>query len=177
MARVRVGNDWAKVVYRLAELVEGSVLESGGPRPALFAVVEQLSGEELGDLVGDGVGRVVCDVDVSGSSAGPGENVTESSGREHAADRVGERWDEWDDTRSWVVVLTCEIGSGLERARSGGGALPAGHIDSLEVLCHLCQLHGVEAAWVSSRPATNRNEGWQMSHRSTVESRKPTHAP
>jgi len=28
-------------------------------RPALFAVMEQLGGEELGDLVGDGVGRVI----------------------------------------------------------------------------------------------------------------------
>lgn len=152
MARVRVGDDRAEVVYRLPELVECSILKSGGPRPALFAVVEQLGGEELRDLVGDGVGGVVCGVDVSGGSARPGKNVTESSGREHAADRVGEMWDEWVDARIRVVVLTCEIGSGFEGARSGRGALPARHVDSLEVLRHLGQLHRVEAARVSSRP-------------------------
>jgi hypothetical protein len=91
MSRVRVGANWAKVVHRLPELVEGSILKSGGPRPALFAIVEQLGGEELGDLVGDGVGGVVCGVNVSGGSTRSGNDVIESSGCERAAGCVGER--------------------------------------------------------------------------------------
>lgn len=31
-----------------------------GPCPALFTIVKQLGGEQLGDLVRDGVGGVVC---------------------------------------------------------------------------------------------------------------------
>lgn len=45
-----------------------------------------------------------------------------------------------------VHGVVSKIGAGLIRGGGGGGALPPGDIDSGDVFCHLCDLHGVEGA-------------------------------
>lgn len=99
VAGVTVGDDGAEVVDLGAGVL--ALGDGGGTGKVLLAVVEKLGSEELGNLVGDSVGRVVG-----------------------------------------------KIGSGLERAGSGRGALPAGDVDGLEVLGHLGDLDGVETATV-----------------------------
>jgi len=57
MTGIRIRNDRPEIVNRWSELLPRR--HRGVPRPLLLAVVEQLSGEKLGDLVGYGVGGVV----------------------------------------------------------------------------------------------------------------------
>lgn len=60
---ISVRDNRPKVVYRLADLGKlsfAALLQCAAPGPSLLAVVEELSLKELGDLVGDGIGGVVC---------------------------------------------------------------------------------------------------------------------
>ena len=51
-----------------------------------------------------------------------------------------------DFVRNGVGRIVGKIGAWLIRARASAGGLPPGDVDSLEVLGHLGDLHGIKAA-------------------------------
>lgn len=113
-----------------------------------------LLNEELGELhdggqttvTGVGIGNdgtEVVDIGELGALRGGGRQtlvtlfaVVEKLGHEKVLHLVG---------HSGVRVV-CKIRAGLVGGRGGRGALPSGHIDGVEVLCHLGDHDGIETA-------------------------------
>lgn len=115
MSGISIRNDGAQVVHicHLATLLLGG----GDAFLALFPVMEQLSQEQLVDLVGDGVlTRVLAVISQLPTSS---------------------------ETYHGVVG---KIGRGFIGGRGGGGALPSRDVDGVEVFGHLGEHCGLETA-------------------------------